>query len=438
MKQLLTIILLLCAAQSYSQQHCRMINSEASVEYLKTGSAATAARTVTVTVEYYSDAGAVAANMPLVFNITPPPGIYAPAITAPLPSYTLLAADFKTKHQTKDITLDLTITALPAYKDGNFTITMTAAGAPVSGSTVVRITEKDESIAAKTKYDGLKPFWIELGTNLDLIDGPKPSNFTAGIFYHKFDHRWGKRGRQRWASFAGAYEAKIVSSESNPGFVVDSFISSKSFVAGNPNSIATFTYAGIPKQTQTVRNWSFFYSPAYRWGKGEHDDGNFHLYTSLWFELRYQEVQTITDYSSLVLLNTHNAPLNTMGSYRNLDDTLVKSSAYTHYFGVGFPICTETRGDKGFSLLLNPVIGATNQLTRAGYDSLATSKTGLERTKCWHPFYFVQFRLSDKEFGITVTGEIRGLLVRNSPPQYTIALTKKFNLKKLLVYNGNE
>ncbi len=49
----------------------------------------------------------------------------------------------------------------------------------------------------------------------------------------------------------------------------------------------------------------------------------------------------------------------------------------------------------------------------------------------WHPFYMFQFRLNEVAYGITFSGEIRGLTISGSQPVITLAISKKFNLTGL-------
>lgn len=339
-----------------------------------------------------------------------------------------------------DLTLSLLIkgSSLPAKLQADEIAHIIIQGQPDSFVTV-RLSAKEEE---DTKYDGQKPYWVETGTNIDFIDGPKANNLTGGIFYQKFDNSWGHKkladtrdtSAFKWAFFAGAYESKIISDVRTTHDTVLGLINNTSYKSGKKDTIAVYNYAGRQKQIQTVRNWSFFLSPSWKLTKGKYNDGSFHAFASFWAELRYQEIELKTDNSTLVLLDTSYDKIDNKTSYTSSADTVTSSSLYSHYYGFGVPFYYE---DKSVTLFMNPVFGLSNQPS-SGKLMEISKLGGTQRNSEWKPFYFVQFRLSDNLFGITVTGEIRGLIIRNSPPQYTIALTKKFNLEKLLTFNNNK
>jgi len=50
----------------------------------------------------------------------------------------------------------------------------------------------------------------------------------------------------------------------------------------------------------------------------------------------------------------------------------------------------------------------------------------------WNSFYLIQYRLTEMKYGITFSGEVRGLTLNGSKPAITLALSKKFDLSALL------
>ncbi len=435
-------LILLMQFKSFGQQFCRIVTSQTSIQYLKQeeGGPTNAIKTIPIKVEYWCDANSKNTDKELAFVIIDNGSAkkYSPHITLVNP--VIKKKEFEKNHKIKSVDIPVSIAAVSAFSDASFDINLKIDEKVQNGTKTILIKdEKDETASSeedKTKFDSGSVYWVEMGANIDLIDGIKANNFTAGVFFHKLDHSWGGKSN-RWASFAGAYESKIISNAIEGKFDNYPIVNDNSYIPGQHDSIQVFNYSGRPRQTQTIRNWSFFYSPAYRLtgSKGSaYDDENFHLYISGWAELRYQEIETKIDNSSLILIDSTRVPISNINQYHTPGDTLVKSSVYSHYFGIGFPVYYET---KKVSLFINPVLGGSNQPSGATYDSLIADKIKptTPGNPTWRPFYFVQFRLSEKEFGITITGEIRGLLKKNSPPQYTIALTKKFNLQKLLFYN---
>ena len=436
-KILLFLFISLVFVSSYGQtQECMLVTTKTRIQYEKGTAPSKGLKTVTVSVEYWSLADTGNKTQTLKFAVTPGvnTSVYAPAIA--IASFQIEGKNITKKHKADTFSIPVTINAITPYQYSTFSITLSAGKADSviakTGSVAVEIIEDKVPEKTNTAYDG-KPFWIEMGGNIDFVEGPKINNFTAGIFFHKLDHNWGTMGSHRWASFAGAYESKIVTTASSI-YDTQKYVSKRSFIPGRSDTMWAFGYGGKPLRTQTIRNWSFFYSPSYRLTNGEYNDGNFHFYLSGWAELRYQEVETKTDFSPLILLDSTKRGMNQLNSLPTFDDTLTRTGVYSHYLGLGFPIYYEQKDV--FNLILNPVFGFTNQPTGEDYNLIGLKNGGSKSYPKWNPFYFVQFRLSEKEFGLTVTGEIRGLMVKNSPPQYTIALTKKFNLSRLLHFDN--
>jgi len=61
-----------------------------------------------------------------------------------------------------------------------------------------------------------------------------------------------------------------------------------------------------------------------------------------------------------------------------------------------------------------------------------SQSAGYQQPACsWNPFYLIQFRLNEEKYGISFTGEVRSILLRDSKSVITISLSKKFDLSDL-------
>lgn len=106
----------------------------------------------------------------------------------------------------------------------------------------------------------------------------------------------------------------------------------------------------------------------------------------------------------------------------------------SHYFGIGLPIFFREEIeslDENVHLFINPIIGGTNQPTQ-DYLTNLIKNTPIRRH--WAFFYAIQFRLNEEKIGVAFTGEVRGLLKKDNAPFVSLALTKKFDLTKFLVF----
>lgn len=434
----LLVGLLFCAHAGLYSQTVKIVSGQSSVNYLKSepGGNSSVIKDIVVEVEFSSTAAA--SPFTCTFEIT---NVSNAAITGvatgtgsivnvPVGGYIINASEFGSTPKRKKFEVHVQLNAVSGINSQQFfdiQLTGQTAGSDPKHTVNVEYKKTEEKPNAY-KYDSSKAFWLETGGNLDLVDGLKVNNLAAGIFFHKIDNIFGRGGKWKWSLFAGIYESKIISQETNL-FEYKPYITPASVVSGSGGNATLYNYWGAPKKITTARNWSFFASPQVRLtnANGSADDGHFHLFASLWGELQYQEIVTTIDNSSLTAVGTTTIPINTINNYKQLTDTVTRLGVLAHYWGVGMPLYYS---DNHVKLIFNPVVGATNQMTRDEYASL----TGYRGNPCWTMFYLVQFRLSEKFLGITVTGEIRGLFKGNSPPAYTLALTKKFDLAKILAY----
>lgn len=334
-------------------------------------------------------------------------------------------------------------------------------------------------LLAEHKYDPTKPFWVEVGANFDLIDGLKPNNFFTGVFFHERDSRpffrrdsnrlkqtlrkidskakpvryeriqnkinytSDRRKMNNLGIFAGIFDSETVTNSQDNNWTTAKYFDSSSFANNRTDSILLHTGAGKYLTQRTVKNLSLFFSPQVRLTNGSANEDGLHFFTSLWAELQWQQIietrtfQAIATKDSLVHIRT-------LDTFRYVGASKEKDIR-SHYIGIGFPIyfreSTPLTNDL-VQLLINPVIGFTNQATKnylvdyERYELAQLSGKSLgEPTRKWNPFYIVQFRLNEEKYGIAFTGEVRGLLMKNNPPYVSLALTKKFDLTKFIEYN---
>jgi len=304
-------------------------------------------------------------------------------------------------------------------------------------------------LTEKGLYDPNKPFWMEVGSNFDLIDGPEPNNFYSGVFLHQNDIRPFSFRRKKekiktsnnFGVFAGVYESKTVSTNSNFTYGHKEYYNSTSVAITDttkvkPGQLGGFRDSVKIRTSQVVRNLGLFISPQVRLTNGRSDANGIHIFASGWLELQWQRLQLQTDSVSISRLDTISIAKSQLYRYDNLEDGKISIKKNTladlrsHYFGFGLPIFLKNNNT---NLFVNPVMGISNQprLSLTSKDDIAY----LLVHRVWNYFYVIQFRLNEETYGISFTGEVRGLLVPKSPPFISLSISKKFDIIKFLEFS---
>lgn len=297
----------------------------------------------------------------------------------------------------------------------------------------------NSAIRLNTSYDSAKSFWVEIGANFDLVDGLEANNFFSGVFFHRRDIRPLKRtGSNNVGVFAGIYESKTATSELEQNFSIRSFYDSTSFTSGNPAEMSIYTGVGNYVTRKVVKNVGLFFSPQLRISNRSANDDGLHFFVSTWFDLQWQRISEERTFSVSKLLDTMAINIASMKEY-DLSNFKRSSDVRSHYIGLGLPIFFRetTKQDDVVHLFINPVFGISNQPTTAYLESIeaATEQDLKDIKRPWSPFYTVQFRLNEEKYGISFTGEVRGLLKENNRPLVSLALSKKFDLTKFIEFS---
>ena len=299
----------------------------------------------------------------------------------------------------------------------------------------IRLTEKG-------MYNRIYPFWVDLGTNFDLLNGIQANNLYAGVYgYVKDVARIGGSGRNNLSILAGVYEGKSIStgSSSDSGLVYrdgTSYIPS----ASNNNMFPYYQDTGTIKNTVSITSMGIFLSPQLRLTTGPAEDFGLHMFVSFYTEVLWQKVNNSFDYSGTNRAQTLYADTPALYHYPFKENSL--SADYrSHYVGFGMPLLIR---NKIFTLYVAPTFGWTNQRFVLVADNWSTSGAykkqgnylansgGFAQPACtWNPFYLITFRLNEEKYGISVTGEVRSILLRDSKSAITISLSKKFDLSDL-------
>jgi hypothetical protein len=273
------------------------------------------------------------------------------------------------------------------------------------------------------------PFWAEAGTNFNLLDNIKTNNFYAGVYM--FDKDIGKMFSQsdNLSFTGGVYESQSVSTNSS---------SSGGIAYRDLNSVYRDT--GTVSANTSVKSIGILVSPHLKLTAGRIDANGLHVFLSYYAEMLWQTVTSNFTYPK-------NTSIVESASNPNISDYPYKENSISYdfrsqYYGFGLPIYIK---ENEFNLYINSVVGISNQrfyvynnepnkpevmnpLTSVNY---INTLTFYSPNANWNAFYLVQYRLNDVDYGITFSGEIRGLILPNSKPVITLALSKKFDLSKL-------
>jgi|GEM_PF-4515636 len=311
-------------------------------------------------------------------------------------------------------------------------------------------TERNDSTNYRVRISNQRPFntsnqfWIELGTNFDLVDGIEANNLYGGVIMFVKDIA-GKKENRRWSFTGGVYESKSISSSStsDSGFVYKDASSLK--LAAN-GKYPYYRTRGPIKSTTEVKSIGLVFSPFFRLTKEMSETEGFHLYASVYLEMLWQRVKTRNDYTGTTLDSTlYETNESSIFYNHNFKEDELSADYRSHYFGAGLPIYIK---HKNYNFYLSSVVGATTQefvavqetrKPRPGHYLLDENPTKRrERLSTnivytpkhpWNAFYLFNFRLNEDYTGITFSGEVRGFFIKNSKPIISLALSKKFNLE---------
>ncbi len=298
-------------------------------------------------------------------------------------------------------------------------------------------------------YTPTQPFWVELGTNFDLLDGIDANNFYSGIYM--FDQDIAAFKKNKNISFtAGVYESKATSSSltSDSGFT---YRNDKSYsLDAAHNGYPYYRSSGSLSTVTSVKNIGLFFSPYLRISDRPVKENGFHWFISFYAEMLWQKVTTNIDYSKTttdtLYLPQSNSIDTSIYNYP-FKETQYSSDFRSHYVGIGLPIYIK---ENNYNFYLNTVFGFSTQkfilvqtaVTDARKYVINTFPNGKINNGIGagyatprhflNPFYLFQFKLNEDKYGITITGEIRGLIaLPGAKPVVALSLSKKFDLGEL-------
>ncbi len=359
-------------------------------------------------------------------TVTKPGGNQANVSVFPQPEVLLSAGEIKLLNQNETVTktIYLQISAIPEKDFEEESVEITIPGA--TGSHRVTLSQRG-------RYNPNQPFWVEVGSNFDLVDGLKPNNFFSGVFFFKRDIRplFKSKGRKEdnLGIFAGVFESKATADISEEKTVGRSYYTDQSVALKQGNNVGVFVDSGTVKTVQVSRNLGLFFSPQIRISRGGANYEGLHFFTSLWLEIQWQRISQEQDFSSLKRKDTLFVVASEINKYAD-KATKIESNLLSHYIGMGLPVYFK---EGKTNVFFNPVIGVSNQPSANKFNEILAA-SGNPVSRNWKMFYVFQFRLSEEHFGISFTGEVRGLLSKGSPPFVTLALSKKFDLGKFVEF----
>jgi hypothetical protein len=301
-----------------------------------------------------------------------------------------------------------------------------------------------------------KSFWVDMGANFNLFENIKANNFYSGVFMFEKDvcgdlskmgkYKWLKKGGRRISFTGGVYETKSleVNAVSDSGLV---YRDGRSYIFNNTQGgYPVFRDTGKVTTNSTISNLGIFFSPHFRLNRLVTNENGFHWYVSVYAEVLWQRINTTFVYD-----NTKQAQIyytaKTDSLYKIPFKEFAKTQDYrTQYLGFGLPLYIK---ENNFALYINSVLGFTNQKYQILQNNAVTDSSVIKNYKTsdfttltgfaqprhsWNPFLLCQFRMNDERIGITFTGEVRTLLLKNVKPLITLTLSKKFDLAVL--YNA--
>lgn len=279
------------------------------------------------------------------------------------------------------------------------------------------------------------PFWAEGGTNFDLLDKIKTNNFYAGVYMFDKDIAkiLGHPGANNLSFTGGVYESQSVSTSST---------SSGGIAYRDLNHIYRDT--GAVGANTSVKSIGLLFSPHLKLTNGKTDANGLHVFLSYYAELLWQTVNSRFSYTSKTkdsIVTKEELPHDMNILDYPYKEANISYDFRSQYYGFGLPIYIK---ENEFNLYINSVWGIANQRFYVYNNDLnkpevidpltinyINTLTFFSPKSNWNVFYLLQYRLNDVAYGVTFSGEIRGLILQNAKPVVTLALSKKFDLSKL-------
>jgi hypothetical protein len=307
----------------------------------------------------------------------------------------------------------------------------------------------DITFSRKNLIDPNNPFWVEVGSNFDLIDGVDPNNFYSGVFLYKRDirplpfsfrkkdnpkrraNRKDSANANRVGILAGIYESKTISTLSENTSLMQYYDAAHAPISPGGDSVGTFKDVGTTKSTQVLKNMSLFFSPQFRLTNKSANSDGLHIFVSAWVEMQWQKIIQQSSFSSIARIDTQFVPITSAQNFVLNNSGKTTLDLKSHYLGIGLPIYFR---ENDVNLFINPVIGYSNLPTTMKIDTFLKEPGNNLLRRAWTPFYAIQFRLNEEKYGFAFTGEVRGLLIENNSPFITLSISKKFDLTKLIEY----
>lgn len=282
---------------------------------------------------------------------------------------------------------------------------------------------------------------VKKGKEISSIDSLKKTIRLAKIAE--------RRQNQNLGLFGGVYEDKTISSKIVFNSIDQHYYDFNSYRPTKykgKTGYPIFKDTGAVSATTTVNNLGLFFSPQLRITNSPAESNGIHVFVSLWLEMVWQRIKSNYNYLKSGKIDT--MVLGTIDSLKMYSPKIPSEDAdyRSHFFGVGLPIYFK-EGD--YSLFVNTIVGLTTQRfiplqtseqqspplqQSSDLQSSNYLKTNAVESDNWRKFYLFQFRLNEEKYGISFTGEIRGLFYKNNQPLITLALSKKFDLTKLLEF----
>lgn len=291
-------------------------------------------------------------------------------------------------------------------------------------------------------FNPSRPFWLEAGANFDLIDGLRANNFYKGVFFYKRDiGNYAYRGvvtkkdrHFNLSILAGIYESRSVSGQSSDTTLLQ-FKDGRSMIPDTANRYSVFRDTGAISLTTTVNSLGLFFSPQVKLTRKDANADGFHVFASLWFEIIWQHINTKYDYTKMSNLSTLKVNEVQLSDYEK-KVTETNLDYRSQYIGLGLPMYIK---EGEINLYCQPTIGMTNQgfalvSSQAGATNFKQNALEKSLPHRWNLFFVFMFRLSEDKYGFAFTGEVRGLILPDVKPTISLALSKKFDLSKLLEY----
>jgi len=262
-----------------------------------------------------------------------------------------------------------------------------------------------------------------VGTNFDLVDGPKPKNlfFAINIFQAP------ERVNQKFGFNISLYGNRAFTNNYNNGAV-----RYKSKIVGKGNNTAMqYESEGVQTVERTTDNLGAAFYPIFNLYKHDNDNRVFQAFYAPQAEFIWRRTSVTTTYTNSTIVDS------TLLSNRPITGTIILTPATQttpiniYDVNLGFLGILLQQQNSHISVRLNAAFGGNFSYSSASFNTNVTQilNSNFRRTTNW--FFSARLWITEPVSGLTIGAEVYNNMFKNYQPYYNVTLSKALNFANL-------